>query len=173
VIRRGFEKERGLLDFMGDVGVKQSWPVKHFSYLDDVAVGVVGIIIDADEAVTGAGDGDKTADVCGRVTGNIADAVAFAGYYLDCVGVIRVSGVCDKGSDELAKMLIDVFAVRDACNTELKVVYALNALNLGPDADMVAFVFNTEMLEGLSFSDGGTVGHSGGIGVGRTDTVAR
>ena len=159
MIRRGFEKERGLLDFMGDVGVKQSWPVKHFSYLDDVAVGVVGIIIDADEAVTGAGEGGEAANVGGRVTRDITETVSFAGYYLDCVGVIRVSGVCDKGSDELAKMLIDVFAVRDACNTELKVVYTLNALNLGPDADMVAFVFNTEVPEGLSFSDGGTVGH--------------
>lgn len=67
-----------------------------------------------------------------------------------------------------------MLAVRDACNTELKVIYALNALNLGPDADMVAFVFNTEMLEGLGFTDGGTVGHSDIIWGGRgAETVAR
>ena len=58
-------------------------------------------------------------------------------------------------------MLVDVLAVRDTCNTELEVVYTLNALNLWPDADMVAFVFNAKVLEELNFSDGGTVGHSG------------
>ena len=57
-------------------------------------------------------------------------------------------------------MLIDVLAMCDACNTEFKVVYALNALNLWPDADVIAFVFNAEVLEGMGFSDGGTVGHS-------------
>lgn len=158
---------------MGVVGVKQSLVVKHFSYSDDVAVGVIGSVIYADVAVTGTGEGGKAANVGGCVMGNVTETVSFAGYYLNGIGVIRIGGVCDKGSDELAKVLIDVLAVRDACNTELKVVYALNALNLWPDAYVVAFVFNTEVPEGLSFSDGGTVGHSGGIGVGRTDTVAR
>jgi len=44
-----------------------------------------------------------------------------------------------------------VLAVRDACNTELEVVYALNALNLWPDADMVAFVLDAEVLELLYY----------------------
>jgi hypothetical protein len=144
---------------MGDVAVKQSLVVKHFSYLDDVTVGVIGSIIDADIAVTCTREGGKTADVGGRVTGNIADTVAFAGYYFNGIGVVRVSRVCDKGRDELTEVLINMLAVRDACNTELKVVYTLNALNLWPDADVIAFVFYTEVLEGLSFSDGGTVGH--------------
>ena len=145
---------------MGDEEVKQSLVVKHFSYFYNVTVGVIGAFIYADVAVAGAGEIGEAADVGGCVTGDVADAVTFAGYYLDCVGVIRIGGVCDKGSDELAKVLIDVFAVCDACNTELKVVYALDALDLWPDADVVAFVFNAEVLEGLSFSDGGTVGHS-------------
>jgi hypothetical protein len=144
---------------MGDVAVKQSLVVKHFSYLDDVTVGVIGSIIDADIAVACIREGGKTADVGGRVTGNIADTVAFAGYYFNGIGVVRVSRVCDKGRDELTEVLINMLAVRDACNTELKVIYALNALNLWPDADMVAFVFYVEVPEGLSFSDGGTVGH--------------
>ncbi len=144
---------------MGDVVVEQAWVVKHCSYLDDVTVGVVGVVIYADVAVTGAGEGREAANVGGCVAWDVAETVAFAGYYLDCVGVIRVSRVCDKGSDEFAKVLIDVLAVRDACNTDLKVVYAPNALNLWPDAYVVAFVFNTEVLEGLSFSDGETVGH--------------
>ena len=133
--------------------------VKHFSYFNDVAVGVVGVVVYADIAVTCTGEGGEAANIGGRIAGNIADAVAFAGYYLDCIGVIRIGGISDEGRDELAEMIIDVFAVRDACNTELDIVYALNALNLWPDADMVAFVFNAEVLEGLSFSDGGTVGH--------------
>ena len=134
--------------------------VKHFSYLDDVTVGVVGVVVYADVTVTGAGEGDEATDVGSCVTGDVAETVAFAGDYLNGVGVIRIAGVCDEGSNELSKVLIDVLAVRDACNTELKVVYTLNALNLWPDADVVAFVFNAEVPEGLSFSDGGTVGHS-------------
>ena len=152
---------------MGDVVVEQAFVVKHFSYLGDVAVGVVGVVNYADVAVAGAGEGGEAANVGGRVTGNVADAVTFAGYYLDCVGVIRIGGVSDESRDELAKVLVDVLAVRDACNTELKVIYALNALNLWPDAYVVAFVFYAEVLEGTGFSDGGTVGHSGMIGVGR------
>jgi hypothetical protein len=159
---------------MGDVAVKQSLVVKHFSYLDDVTVGVIGSIIDADIAVTCTREGGKTADVGGRVTGNIADTVAFAGYYFNGIGVVRVSRVCDKGRDELTEVLINMLAVRDACNTELKVVYTLNALNLWPDAYVIAFVFDAEVLELLSFSDRGIVGHSGLIGVGRgLGTVAR
>ena len=70
---------------MGDVVVEQALAVKHFSYLGDVAVGVVGVVINADVAVTGAGEFSETANVGGRVTGNVADAVAFAGYYLNGV----------------------------------------------------------------------------------------
>ena len=145
---------------MGDVVVEQALAVKHFSYLGDVAVGVVGVVNYADVAVAGAGEGGEAANVGGRVTGNVADAVTFAGYYLDCVGVIRIGGVSDESRDELAKVLVDVLAMCDACNTELEVVYTLNALNLWPDADMVAFVFNAKVLKELNFSDGGTVGHS-------------
>ena len=47
---------------MGDVVVKQTLVVKHFSYLHDVTVGVVGVVIDADVAETGAGEGCKVAD---------------------------------------------------------------------------------------------------------------
>lgn len=100
--------------------------------------------------------------------------MAFAGYYLDCVGVIRIGGICDESGDKLSNVLIDMLAMRDACNTELKVVYALNALNLWPDADVIAFVFYAEVPKGMSFSDGGTVGHSDIIwGCRRPGTVAR
>lgn len=36
--------------------------VKHFSYFDDVTVGEVGVIVDADVAVTGAGEGGEVTD---------------------------------------------------------------------------------------------------------------
>lgn len=48
-------------------------------------------------------------------------------------------------------MFVDVLAMCDACNTELKVVYALNALNLWPDADVIAFVFYAEVPELLYY----------------------
>lgn len=47
---------------MGDVAVKQSLVVKHLLHSDDVAVGVVGVVIYADVAVTGAGEGYEVAD---------------------------------------------------------------------------------------------------------------
>ena len=59
--------------------------VKHFSYFDDVTVGVIGSVIDADVAMTCTGEGCETSNVGGCVAGNIADAVAFAGYYLNGV----------------------------------------------------------------------------------------
>lgn len=70
---------------MGDVVVKQSWPVKHFSYLYDIAVGVVGVVVYADVAVTGAGEGGEAANVGGRVTRDITETMTFAGYYLNGV----------------------------------------------------------------------------------------
>lgn len=70
---------------MGDVAVKQSLVVKHFSYLDDVAVGVVGVVVYTNEAVTGAGEGGEAANVGGCVTRDITETVTFAGYYLNGV----------------------------------------------------------------------------------------
>lgn len=70
---------------MGDVVVKQSLAVKHFSYLDDVTVGVVSVIVDANVAVADAGEVGEASDVGGRVTRDITETVAFAGYYLNGV----------------------------------------------------------------------------------------
>ena len=42
--------------------VEQTWVVKHFSYLHDVTVGVIGSIIDADIAVTCTGESGEAAD---------------------------------------------------------------------------------------------------------------
>lgn len=78
---------------MGDVAVKQSLVVKHFSYLDDVAVGVVGVVVYANEAVTGAGEGGEATDVGGCVAGDIAETVAFAGDDGNGLWVIGIGGL--------------------------------------------------------------------------------
>ena len=44
-------------------------------------------------------------------------------------------------------MFIDVFAVRDACNGEFEIVTYAHIL--WPDADVIAFVFDAEILEFL------------------------
>ena len=69
------------------------WWVKHFSILaGDVAVGEVGVVVGADVAVTGAGEGGEVANMLRLVTRDVADAVAFAGDNGDGLRVIGVGG---------------------------------------------------------------------------------
>ena len=75
--------------------------------------------------------------------------MAFTGDYLDGVLVIGVGRVGFQGGGELADVFIDVFAVRDACNSEFDVVYTLKALVFWPDANVVAFVLDAEVLKFL------------------------
>lgn len=71
---------------MGDEVIRRAWWVKHFSFLTGyITVGEVGVVVYADITVTCTREGGKTADVGGRVTGDVADTVAFAGYYLNGV----------------------------------------------------------------------------------------
>ena len=77
---------------MGAVEVKLTGLVKHFSYFDDVAVGEVGVVIDADVAVASAGEGGEVAYGGGCVAGNVAETVAFTGDYCDGLRVIGVGG---------------------------------------------------------------------------------
>ena len=78
---------------MGDVVVEQTWVVKHFLYFNDITVGEVGVIVDADVAVTGAGESGETADVGGCVAGNVAETVAFAGDDGDGLRVVGIGGL--------------------------------------------------------------------------------
>lgn len=120
---------------------------KHLSIFGDVTVGEIGAIVVADVAITGAGDGGEIADFGCCVTRHITDAMAVVGHYLDGIGVIVVGRVGFKGGSELSDVFIDVFAMCDACNREFDIV--TYALILWPDADMVAFVFDAEVLKFL------------------------
>ncbi len=65
--------------------------------------------------------------------------------YLDGVLVVGVGRVGFQGGSELAKVLIYMFAVRDACNGKLEIV--TYELIFWPDADVVSFVLDTEIAE--------------------------
>ena len=73
------------------------------------------------------------------------------GEHLYGIWVVFVSWLWFQSTDTFAKIVVYVLAVGDACNIELDIVYALKALILWPDADMVAFVLDAEVLE---FMDG-------------------
>jgi hypothetical protein len=77
--------------------------------------------------------------------------MAVVGHYFDGIGVIVVGGVGDEGCHKFAEVFTYVFAVSDACNIELDVVYTLIALILWPDAYVVAFVLDAEVAEFLDW----------------------
>ena len=135
---------------MGVSRVLQARGVKHlcsFVFICDVTIREIHVVVGADVAVTATGESDEVTDILRLVFGDVADAVAFAGDYLDSVLVVGVSRVGFQGGSELAKVFIYMFAMSDACNGKFeKVTYALV---LWPDADMVAFVFYTEVANTL------------------------
>lgn len=96
----------------------------------DICVGIECAVVFADVEVTAAWQRGKFTDTVGHVFRDIADMVAVFSEHLDGVGVVRVVGFCLQGADVLTE-----------------VVGALIALILWPYADVVAFVFNAEVLE--------------------------
>lgn len=113
----------------------------------DVAAGEIGAVIEADEAVALAGDGGERTDLGGHVLRNVADTMAVSGNYLDGVEVVWVRRVGDEGADELSDVVADVIHVVHPGDGEVQVI--AEALVLWPDADVVAFVFDAEVLQVL------------------------
>lgn len=114
-----------------------------------VTIGEIEAVIGPDVAVATAGESGEVTDVGGLVFGDVADTVAFTGDYLDSVLVVGIGRVGFQGGSELAEVFVDVFAMCDACNGEFEIIHTLNAIILGPDADVIAFVFDAEILEFL------------------------
>ena len=115
----------------------------------DVTISVIHVVVGTNVAVATAGESGEVTDVLRLVFWNIADTVAFTGDYLDGVLVVGVGRVGFQDGIELAEVFIDVFAMCDACNIELDIIYTLITLILGPDAYVVAFVFDAEVAETL------------------------
>lgn len=126
--------------------------VKHLRSLVifcDVTIGEIHAVVGTYVAVATAGESGEVTDVGGLVFRDIADTVTFSGDYLDSVLVVGVGRVGFKGGSELTDVFIDVFAMHDACNVKLDIVYTLKALILWPYADVVAFVLNAEVAKKL------------------------
>ena len=117
----------------------------------------------ADVAIACAWEAGEFADFVCPIFGDVADAVAIVGEYLDGIRVIFIGWLRLQGGSEFTKVFFHVLAMGDACNIELNIVYALKAFILWPHADVVAFILDAEVLEFLDggvFSVGGTDGHS-------------
>lgn len=130
--------------------ILQTSGVKHlcsFVFSCDVTICEIHAVVSADVAVTATGESGEVTDVGGLVFGDVADAMAFTGNYLDGVLVVVVCRVGFQGGSELADVLIYMFAVRDACNGEFEKIHTSETLILWPDADVVAFVFDAEIAE--------------------------
>ena len=131
--------------------VLREWSVKHLqSFLImiwNITISEIHAVVGADITVAAAGESGEVTDIGGLVFGDIADTVAFTGDYLDSVLVVLVGRVGFQGGSELAKVFIYMFAMRDARNGEFEIV--TYALILWPDADVIAFVLDTEIAEPL------------------------
>ena len=101
----------------------------------------------ADVAIACAWEAGKVTDGRCCVTWHVANAVAVVSDYLDSIRIVWIGGFWYKVGNEFAKMFADTFAVGDACNIELHIV--ANVLVLWPDAYVVAFVIDAEVLEFL------------------------
>ena len=113
----------------------------------DVAAGEISAVIEADEAVALAGESGERADLSGHVLGNVADAMAVSGNYLDGIGVVWVRRVGDEGAGELSDVVFDIIHVVHPGDGEVQVI--AEALVFWPDADVVAFVLDAEVLQVL------------------------
>jgi hypothetical protein len=139
---------------MGGLCVLQALGVKHLRSLViscDVTIGEIEAVVGTDVTVTAAGERGEVTDVLRLVFGDVANAVAFMSDYLDSVLVVGVGRVGFQGGSELAKVLIYMFAVRDACNGKFEIIHTLITLILWPDADVVAFIFDAEVLKFLDW----------------------
>lgn len=135
-----------------------------FAISCNVTIGEIHAVVGADVAVTATRERGEVTDVLRLVFGDVAYTVPFTGDYFDGFFVVGIGGFWFQVGNELTQVVVYMFAVGDACNVEFDVVYTLKSLILGPDADVVAFVLDAEILElmdGGVFTVWGTDGHSG------------
>lgn len=111
----------------------------------NIAVGEVFVVMLADVTIAGTWKTGKVTDDSCCVTRYITDAVPVGSDYLDSIRIVWVCWFWNKVGNELAKVFVDIFAMGDACNRKLNIVYSLKAFILRPDADVVTFVFDAEI----------------------------
>ena len=104
----------------------------------------------ADVAIACAWEAGEFADFACPIFGDVADAVAIAGEYLNSLRVVGIGRVGFQGGNKLAEVVVYVFAVGDACNIKLDIVYTLKALILWPHGDVVAFILDAEVAKALN-----------------------
>ena len=121
--------------------------LRSFVFIGDVTICKIHAVVGAYITEAAAGESGEVTDVGSLVFWDVAYSVAFTSDYLDSILVVGVSRVGFQGGSELAKVFIYMFVVRDACNGKFNIIHTSDALILGPDADMVAFVLDAEKLK--------------------------
>ena len=92
--------------------------------------------------------GCRITDFCGHILWDIANMVMVACQHFDGIGVIGIVRFCFQGTFELSEIFVNIVSVRDSGNIEFYNVKL--AIILWPDADVVAFVLDAEVLEILN-----------------------
>ena len=95
----------------------------------------------ADVAIACAWEAGEFADFVCPIFGDVADAVAIVGEYLDGIRVVIVGRLRLQGGSEFAEVVVYVLAVGDACNIKLDIVYASKALIFWPHSCSVLRFF--------------------------------
>ena len=85
----------------------------------------------------------------GEILGDVADVMTVRGKNLDGVMVIGIVGFCCQGAFELAEVVGDAYTMSHTCNREFH--YVCIMVTARPYAGVIAFVFNTEVLEFLDW----------------------
>lgn len=111
----------------------------------DIATRVIIAIVVADVAIAGTGKGGEVTNALGLFFWDVADAVAIIGEYLDGVWVVWVGWVGYERANELTKVVVYVVDMIDAGNDKLQTF--ADALFSWPNGDVIAFVFDTKILQ--------------------------
>ena len=125
---------------------------KHWLFYYNVAVGEECAVVLTDVTVTGAWEGGDVTDRICSVAGDIAEVMTVRSEYLDGIFVVVVCWLWFQGGNELTKVVVDTFVMRDSCNIELDIVQTSIPITIRPYACMIAFVLNTEILKFLNWS---------------------
>ena len=153
VIRLGLSSLCRICCYNRDCGalLKYKWGNIGLFYYN-VAVGEEGAVVLSDVTVTGAGKGGDVTDSICSVAWDITDVMTVRSDYLDGIFVVEVRWLWFQGGNELTKVVVDAFVVRDSCNIELDIVQTSIPITLRPYACMIAFVLNTEIPKFLNWS---------------------
>ena len=111
----------------------------------NIAIGEVNAVVLTDIAEAGAWKVGDFAHFSCHVFWDVADMMSVRGEYLDGILVVVVCWFRFHGANEFTNVIVDIVTVGHSCDIELQIISY--ELVFGPDADVVAFVLDAEVLQ--------------------------